>query len=155
MATCDVGPLMVSGKCFVPLEPKQLAAVQIQLLCDLKTAMQSAISALPACCEARVEALEYAATMELDFDGEKYQTVTLTGDVDFATSINRPAAGSAKSIVVIITCDGSDRNLAFNANWIAIGNDPATITASKVAVLSLTAIGPAETDVLRAYNVQP
>lgn len=154
MATCDLSALMTSGRCFVPLEAKQLSAVQLALLCDIKAEFETLMDNLYACCESTTEDLVYNATMALDFDGEDYQTVTLAGNIDFATSVNRPVAGRSKSIVVRIICDGSNRTLAFNANWTNVGVLPATINANKVGILSLTAFGPNETDVVYAYNVE-
>jgi hypothetical protein len=35
MAVCDVNSLMQDAKCFMCLDPKQMLAVQTQLLCEL------------------------------------------------------------------------------------------------------------------------
>lgn len=88
--------------------------------------------------------LAYAASVTVDFTGDDYKTVTLTGDIDFTDSSNR-AAG--RSVVVRVVCDGSIRNVTFNANWKFFGTEPATLAANKEGCLSLTAFGANETDV--------
>lgn len=155
MATCDIEQLMADGKCFGCLEPKQLAAVQLQMLCELKDRIETLIAAIPA---AEVgpthEDLVYAASLDIDLDGADYQTVAITGDLDFNGTLNRPVAGLAKAVAVIIEADGSDRTLTFNANWTFMGTAPVDIAANKVGVLSITATGPNETDVICAYYVE-
>jgi hypothetical protein len=86
----------------------------------------------------------------VDFDGDVYKTVTLTGNIDFASSTNRSAA---KTVTIRIIGDGSSRTLAFHASWVFVGTKPTTIAASKVGILSVTCLGTAETDVIAAYAV--
>ena len=156
MATCDPQTLMNDGKCFACLGVKERQALKLQLLCEI----QSSIAALAAAVSAAtlpptVEAIAYAASIDVDFDGADYQTVALTGDIDLNASLNRPAAGSAKSVALILTADGSDRALTYNANWTVIGAAPTQVSAGKTGVVSLTAIGPNETDVLLTYQEEP
>jgi hypothetical protein len=95
--------------------------------------------------------LAYAATVNIDFNGEAFQTVTLAGNITFTTS-NR-AAGKAVSVRVI--CDGSSRNFTF-PSWVFIGAAaPASINASKTAILSLTCFDANDTGVIAAYSEQP
>lgn len=136
-----------------------MEAAKIQLLCNLKAQLETlslVVDQLITELESGPthEDLVYAATTILNFDGADYQTVALTGNIDFASSLNRPVAGFAKAIAVIIEADGSDRTLAFNANWTFMGTAPVDIAANKVGVLSLTATGPNETDVVCAYYVE-
>lgn len=156
MATCDIEQLVADGKCFGCLEQKQMQAVLLQLLCELKAKIEALVAAIPAPTPAdegpTAEDLVYATPLTLDFDGADYQTVALTGDIDFSASTNRPAVGYAKAIAVIIEADGSDRALSFNASWTFVGALPTQIVASKVGVLSVTAVGPDETDVICAYQ---
>lgn len=98
--------------------------------------------------------LSYAATTDIDFAAVTgtYQTVSLTGDVTFTTS-NR-AAG--RSVVLRIICDGTNRNFTFPAGWKFLGvSAPASITANKTAVLSVTLFGTADSDAVCAYSVEP
>ena len=156
MATCDVDQLMADGKCFTCLEPKQMQAVLLQLICELQETIDILIAAIPPAptpdLGPTVEDLVYAAAIDVDLDGADYQRVALAGDIDFSATLNRPATGYAKAVAIIITADGSDRNLTFNANWTCVGTAPTQTAAGKVGVLSITALGPAETDVIYAYQ---
>ena len=153
MATCDVEQLMSDGRCFTCLEPKQMQAVLLQLLCELQenvTEVASAATALPT-----VEDLAYAASIDIDLDGADYQRITLAGDLDLNGTLNRPGIGFAKAVALRILDDSGGRNLTFNASWVPIGTVPASITAGKVAIVSISCLGPDETDVLYAYQEEP
>jgi hypothetical protein len=156
MANCDITQLMADGKCFTCLEPKQMQAVLLQLVCELQTGMTELITEINTLIAATggptASDLVYATPMTLDLDGADYQTVALTGNINFSATSNRPALGLAKAIAVIIEADGSIRTLTFNANWTFVGTLPADIQANKVGVLSVTAVGPNETDVICAYQ---
>ena len=94
----------------------------------------------------------YAASVPLDFLGKPVVTVTLAGDIEFTTT-NRTAG---YTVTVRIVCDGTDRNFTWPVGWTWLSiTAPATITASKVAVLSITAFGANDTDVVAAYAVEP
>jgi hypothetical protein len=95
--------------------------------------------------------LAYGGTVTPDFTGDDYKTVTLAGNIEFAASSNR-AAG--RSVVIRVVGDGSQRAVAFNASWRFVGAKPTTLAASKIAVLSLTAFGADETDVVAAWGVE-
>lgn len=142
---------MNDAACFFCLGPKEKAALRLQLLCEI----MNRISAAPGLSLPTVEALTYQASIDVDFDGADYQTMALTGDLDLNASLNRPVAGHAKSVALVLTADGSDRNLTYNANWTAIGTAPSAVSAGKTGVVSLTAIGPNETDVLIVYQEEP
>lgn len=95
--------------------------------------------------------LTYAATTNIDMDTDGFQTVTLTGDITFTTS-NR-AAGRSKTIRIV--GDSSLRTFTF-PSWTFIGAAaPASLEANKDAVLTITAFGTADTDIIAAYAVEP
>lgn len=94
--------------------------------------------------------LTYAASVALDFDSNAMQTVALTGNITFTTS--NKAAGRRK--IVRIVADGSGRNFTWPSwTWVG-GTAPASIAASKSALLSLDCFGTAEGDVVARYSVQ-
>lgn len=96
--------------------------------------------------------LGYSDPANLDFNGTHFQTITLTGVVTFTTS-NR-GAGKMKCLRII--GDSVERALTFPGTWTFLGAAaPATIAAGKVAVLSLTAFGSSDADVVAAYSVSP
>jgi len=151
---------MNDGKCFHCLGQKEKAALKLQLLCDIN----SRIAALAPLVGAGLtyQALTYAASMTLDFDGADYQILRPGGDVDFIASANRPPTvvapviGVAKTFSVVIdnTVIVADANLSFHISWTFVGAAPTLIAAGKVGVLSMTALGSAETDVICAWNVE-
>lgn len=93
-----------------------------------------------------VDALDYAASKELDFDGAAIQTISLTGAISFTTT-NR-AAG--KSILLNITADGTNRAFTFPA-WVFVGTAPTEIAADKTAMLHLTCLGTTEASIVASY----
>ena len=95
-------------------------------------------------------ALTYAATVDLDFTGNSYRTLALTGNVTF-TSSNR-AAG--RTVTVKIAADASARTLTFPAGWKFVGSKPTDIAASKTGILTVTCFGSADTDAVAAYAVE-
>lgn len=96
--------------------------------------------------------LTYAATTDIDLDGNGFQTVTLTGNITFTTS-NR-AAGRCKTIRIV--GDSSSRTLTWPAGWTWIGAAaPSALAANKDAILTITAFGTADTDIVAAYAVEP
>jgi hypothetical protein len=85
--------------------------------------------------------------------GKEFDSVTLTGNPTFNTA-NR-ANGLFKS--VRIDSNGANRTLAFNASWKWLGTDfsaGTTLLSGKIAVLSLTCYGTAETDIVAVYLAQ-
>lgn len=94
------------------------------------------------------DTLTYSATTDIDLN-RKVGTLSLTGNVTFTTS-NR-AAG--KSVTIRIISDGSTRNFTF-PSWVFVGTAPTSIAAGKTAILTLTAFGTADTDIVAAYAVQ-
>jgi hypothetical protein len=98
-------------------------------------------------------ALAYAATVNLDMGALAglYRTLTLTGNVAFTTS-NR-AVGRA--VVIRLLSGASARTLSFPTGWVFLGAVPTTLAANKMAVVSVTFFGTADTDAVVAYAVQP
>lgn len=95
--------------------------------------------------------LTYAATTNIDLSAADYRTLTLAGNVTFTTS-NRAAP---RTVSIKIICDGSNRNFVFPA-WVFVGAAaPASITAAKRAILTITAFGTNDTDIMAAYSVEP
>ena len=92
------------------------------------------------------------ADINVDFDEDALQKATLNGNVAIDTAAANKGAG--KSIVIKILCDGTARNFTWNSSWVFIGEKPASIAASKTALLSMTCFGTNETDVVCGYAVQ-
>ena len=92
-------------------------------------------------------------TIALDFLGANFQTETLTGDPFFITT-NRVNGGF---LSVRLLPNGSTRTISFSSGWSWLGTAQSSISLGegKLAVLSLTAYGPNETDVIAVYAAQP
>lgn len=97
--------------------------------------------------------LTYGTTVDVDFSAEGYRTLTLTGNVTTMTTSNRTAA---KGVAIRIVGDSSDRTVVLPASCKALGlpSTTLTVTANKVALLSLTAFGTAASDVLAAFATE-
>lgn len=95
--------------------------------------------------------LTYAGSTAIDFTSDDYRTITLTGNITFTTS-NRAAA---RSVTLKIIGDSSSRTFTFPA-WKFVGSAaPASIAANKIAILTLTCFGSADTDIVAAYAEEP
>jgi hypothetical protein len=96
--------------------------------------------------------LAYGASVDIDFTAADYRSVTLAGDIVFTTS----NLAAPRAITVRIVGDGSIRNLSFPVGWtfLNLATPPATLAAGKTAVLSLTAFGATDADVIAAYAAQ-
>jgi len=83
--------------------------------------------------------------------------ISTAAQIDFTASTNRPLAGTRKDLnVEILPNGGGSRNFTFNASWVFLGiGAPTAIAASKTGMLSLTAYGPNETDIVAVWAVQP
>tara|TARA_Y100000361_G_scaffold88289_1_gene78516 strand:+ start:472 stop:804 length:333 start_codon:yes stop_codon:yes gene_type:complete len=92
------------------------------------------------------------ANIDVDFNEDALQKVLLNG----APAIDTAAAnkGAGKTIVILITCDSSNRAFTWNSSWKFVGEKPTSIAASKIAILSMTCFGTNETDVVCSYAVQ-
>ncbi len=93
--------------------------------------------------------LTYASTTTIDFSSDPYRTETLTGDVTFASS--NLAAGRA--ITVRIIGDSVQRALAFPAGWKFTTTKPTALGTSLTAILSVTAFGASDSNVIAAYVI--
>ena len=96
--------------------------------------------------------ITYAAQVALDFAAldSQYRTISLTGDLELTTS----NLANGRTLVLRLVADAAERTFTFPTDWKFIGTKPSTIAVSKTAVLSLTAFGTANTDVVAAYAVQ-
>jgi hypothetical protein len=96
--------------------------------------------------------LTYAATTTIDFADDNIQTVTLTGNITFASTGR--AAGRSKTIRII--GDSVSRTLAFPAEWKFVGSAaPTALAADKTAILTITLFGTTDDDAVAAYAVEP
>lgn len=93
----------------------------------------------------------YAASVAIDFSGDGFKTLTLTGDITFTTS--NLAAG--RSVTYRINPGASARTPTFPGTWIWIGATPTSFTASKIGVLTVTSWSTTDADVTASYNEQP
>jgi hypothetical protein len=92
---------------------------------------------------------DYGATCTCDFS---LAPLAKTTDVSFPTSANR-AAG--RSITILIdNSAGANQSLSFSSSWKFVGEKPAVIAAGKIAILTMTCFGTAESNVVCSYGVQ-
>ena len=97
-----------------------------------------------------VTTLVYAASVPIDFT-LGLQDIALTGDITF-TTVNK-AAG--RSVLLRIVADATPRNFTFPGWHFTGAAAPASIAASKTAILRLTAWGSADANVTAEYYVEP
>jgi hypothetical protein len=97
-----------------------------------------------------VQALSYAASVELSLLDSPLQKVDLAGNITF--TLTDHAAGRGLSLKVL--ADGSTRNLTFPAGWKFLGERPATLAASKTGILSILCWGNADADVVAAFSAE-
>lgn len=83
---------------------------------------------------------------------QPFRTITTNSQIDFTATSNRPAANYGITTTVRINTSASIRALTFPASWVFLGTAPTSLPANKVAILSLTAFGTAETDIVAAYR---
>ncbi len=96
--------------------------------------------------------ITYGATVALDFASldAQYRTISLTGNLVLTTS----NLANGRTLVIRLVADANQRTLTFPTVWKFLGTKPANIAASKVGVLSITAFGTTNDDVVAAYAVQ-
>ncbi len=96
--------------------------------------------------------ITYGATVALDFASldAQYRTISLTGNLELTTS----NLANGRTLVIRLVADANQRTLTFPTDWKFLGTKPANIAASKVGVLSITAFGTTNADVVAAYAVQ-
>ena len=97
------------------------------------------------------EAIVYAASVNLDFNGVAHKRIDLAGNL----SLTATNMDYGKSLLLRILADGSTRTLGFPA-WHFIGSAaPASLAANKVALLFLWCFGGGDADVMAQYVVEP
>lgn len=86
-------------------------------------------------------------------EGQVWETATLTGATTFTTA-NLKAGSKA---VIKMTADGSGPyNFTFPGGWTFVGGTaPASIAASKTAILEIWSYGTTDAGVVARYTVQP
>lgn len=90
-------------------------------------------------------------TLILDFsDNSLLTTQALTGNITFTTS--NLAAG--RTVTVRVVNGATDRDLTFPAGWTFVGPEPSDIAASKTGVLTATAFGASDSDVIAAWAAE-
>ena len=98
------------------------------------------------------EAIPYAASVNLDFNGVAHKRIDLTGNL----SLTATNMDYGKSFLLRIAADGSARTLSFPAGWrFAGGTAPASLSANKIALLDLRCFGTTDADVVARYQVEP
>lgn len=97
----------------------------------------------------RIEREITTTTVALDLTDNDFQSISISANTTFTTS-NR-ASGRSKTIRIIT--DGTLRTLTFPA-WVFVGAKPADQAASKTGILTITAFGTADTDIVAAYAVE-
>jgi hypothetical protein len=97
-------------------------------------------------------AITYGATVALDFASldAQYRTISLTGNLELTTT----NLANGRTLVIRLVADANQRTFTFPTDWKFLGTKPANIAASKVGVLSITAFGTTNADVVAAYAVQ-
>ncbi len=96
--------------------------------------------------------ITYGATVALNFTSldAQYRTISLTGNLELTTS----NLANGRTLVIRLVADANQRTLTFPTDWKFLGTKPANIAALKVGVLSITAFGTTNADVVAAYAVQ-
>lgn len=96
--------------------------------------------------------ITYAAQVTIDVAARDRQinTISLTGALELLSS----NLANGREVRLRLVCDGTERTLTFPTDWKFVGTKPASIAASKVAMLTLAAFGTTNADVVAAYAVQ-
>jgi hypothetical protein len=93
------------------------------------------------------QTLSFTSPLIIDFDGATYQEVSVTGSVSLQTS-NR---GVPKTVAVIFRGGASDNPVSVPAGWKWVSAVLNLIPANKTVILSLTAFGTLESDVIACF----
>lgn len=101
----------------------------------------------------RISTISYSSGLVIDFGGSPIQLVTLTGDTSISTS-NRSDGEYSRQLFVKIAASGASRGLSFDSNIHFVSSKPTGIVTGKVGILSLTSVGPSESDTIAAYAVE-
>lgn len=89
-------------------------------------------------------------SVAIDFNAAPLKTLTLSGNTTFTTS--NLVAGV--SVTVMVTADASNRTLTFPASWIWVSLIPASLIATKNAILTLISKGTSDAAVYASWVAQ-
>ena len=97
------------------------------------------------------EALAYAGTINLDFNGFGGKRIALAGNASFTSG----AFGFGKQMIARVVCDTSIRTLVWPAigKWVGAAA-PANTAANKTGLLQLWCFGTSESDVVARRLVE-
>jgi hypothetical protein len=106
--------------------------------------------------ETTLATLGTSGTITVNLTASMLQTTgTLTGNITSLVTSNRSAGRSATLRII----NGStNRTISYSASWRWVGTKPAsgfTLPANKIGILTLTAFGANETDIVAAWAVEP
>lgn len=97
------------------------------------------------------EQILVSGNVVLNFGSFGSKRITLTSD----TTFSGVGHGYGSRLELHIVCDATPRNLVWPAWKFVGGAAPASIAANKTALLQLWAFGPAESDIVARYLVEP
>ncbi len=96
------------------------------------------------------EAVVYAASVNLDFNGVAHKRIDLAGNL----SLTGTNMDYGKSLLLRIAADGSARTLSFPGwRWVG-GTAPANIAANKIGLMWLRCFGNIDSDVVAHWEVE-
>jgi len=90
------------------------------------------------------EVVAYTATVTLDFNKAPFRTLTLTGDVTFATTGRAADTKEAKAMAVLVTASGGARAVAFASGIKTPAGIIGSIADGGMCWFSFTSMGPNE-----------
>lgn len=90
-------------------------------------------------------------SLTIDFFDSPLQTINLQANI---TSVNTANRGAGKSLTLRLITDGTNRDISFHSDIRFVGSIPTYIPANKIAILTLTSFGPAESDTLAGYALE-
>jgi len=93
-----------------------------------------------------------SGSLNIDFNADQLQTLTITNNSTFATPSNM-ASGKSKTYKLYNSSGSSTYTLAF-PSWKFVGTKPTDIAPTKTAILTLTCFGTADTDIVVGYAVE-
>jgi hypothetical protein len=91
--------------------------------------------------------LAYAASVAINFAGDEWKTLSLTGDVVF-TAVNLTEGAE---VHVHVIADSSDRAIGYPAAWRALNHLPRFVPANSRGVLKLRSRGTADSSVIAEW----